>query len=441
MAEPRPLGHRRAAARDEGGRRRPGLRASGAGGATGCRRSRTCSRRAPWCSSRRDRHRRVRHRPRRARGRGAAVRRPRWAGARSAVLESSTRKLDVPLGELVESVLEARLRRRAPTARARSSCPRAARTTRAALETWLGDARARKGATCAPPSAATRPRSCRRRRMNAKQALDAATRPRRTADYVARTQALTDIQEALGLEEAPLRIECYDVSHLERHQHRRLDGGLRGRPAAQERVPHASRSRSYDRRHRLASHQVLTRRLAYLAAAGRGRAIGARRPAPSRGGRMPRDVRAPQEDSPTARACSWSTAASRRSSAAARALERSRSRRASTCRGIAKRLEEIWLPGRTSPSSCRATARPSSSSSASATRRTASPSPTSARSASATSARCSAEIPGLGPARVKELLAALRLGRRACTGRRDERDRRGRGVGPSPRPPRAHLAR
>jgi excinuclease ABC subunit C len=37
---------------------------------------------------------------------------------------------------------------------------------------------------------------------------------RRTGDYVARTQALTDIQEALGLDEAPLRIECYDVSHL-----------------------------------------------------------------------------------------------------------------------------------------------------------------------------------------------------------------------------------
>ena len=37
---------------------------------------------------------------------------------------------------------------------------------------------------------------------------------RRSGDFVARSQALTDIQEALGMPEAPLRMECYDVSHL-----------------------------------------------------------------------------------------------------------------------------------------------------------------------------------------------------------------------------------
>lgn len=37
---------------------------------------------------------------------------------------------------------------------------------------------------------------------------------KRTADYVARTQAMHDVQEALGLPEAPLRIECFDISHL-----------------------------------------------------------------------------------------------------------------------------------------------------------------------------------------------------------------------------------
>jgi excinuclease ABC subunit C len=49
--------------------------------------------------------------------------------------------------------------------------------------------------------------------LNAKQAL-MLYKTRRTADYVARTQALNDIQDALGLEQAPLRMECYDVSHL-----------------------------------------------------------------------------------------------------------------------------------------------------------------------------------------------------------------------------------
>ena len=37
---------------------------------------------------------------------------------------------------------------------------------------------------------------------------------RRSSDFVARSQALSDIQEALGMDEAPLRMECYDVSHL-----------------------------------------------------------------------------------------------------------------------------------------------------------------------------------------------------------------------------------
>ena len=38
---------------------------------------------------------------------------------------------------------------------------------------------------------------------------------KRTADYVARTEALNDLRETLGLAEAPLRIEAYDVSHLQ----------------------------------------------------------------------------------------------------------------------------------------------------------------------------------------------------------------------------------
>ena len=36
----------------------------------------------------------------------------------------------------------------------------------------------------------------------------------RTSDPVTRSQALEELREALGLDEAPLRIECFDVSHL-----------------------------------------------------------------------------------------------------------------------------------------------------------------------------------------------------------------------------------
>ncbi|MDA8392502.1 MAG: excinuclease ABC subunit UvrC [Actinomycetota bacterium] len=40
-------------------------------------------------------------------------------------------------------------------------------------------------------------------------------RLKRAADHNARSRALTELQQALGLPEAPLRIECYDMSHLQ----------------------------------------------------------------------------------------------------------------------------------------------------------------------------------------------------------------------------------
>ena len=49
--------------------------------------------------------------------------------------------------------------------------------------------------------------------LNARQAL-ALYKTRRSSDYVSRSNALNDLQDALGLDEAPLRMECYDVSHL-----------------------------------------------------------------------------------------------------------------------------------------------------------------------------------------------------------------------------------
>lgn len=49
--------------------------------------------------------------------------------------------------------------------------------------------------------------------MNAKHAL-ALYKTRRVSDFTARADALTGLQKALGLESAPLRIECFDVSHL-----------------------------------------------------------------------------------------------------------------------------------------------------------------------------------------------------------------------------------
>ena len=49
---------------------------------------------------------------------------------------------------------------------------------------------------------------------NDKEAL-ALHKTRRASDLTTRSQALHEIQEALGLDDAPLRIECYDVSNLQ----------------------------------------------------------------------------------------------------------------------------------------------------------------------------------------------------------------------------------
>lgn len=49
---------------------------------------------------------------------------------------------------------------------------------------------------------------------NAGQAL-ALHKTRRAGDLTTRSKALAEIQEALGLAEAPLRIECYDVSNIQ----------------------------------------------------------------------------------------------------------------------------------------------------------------------------------------------------------------------------------
>lgn len=50
-------------------------------------------------------------------------------------------------------------------------------------------------------------------KINAQQAL-MLHKTRRTTDYATRSRALIDLQEAIGMDEAPLRIECFDVSHL-----------------------------------------------------------------------------------------------------------------------------------------------------------------------------------------------------------------------------------
>ncbi|PRC57471.1 excinuclease ABC subunit C, partial [Mycobacterium sp. ITM-2017-0098] len=51
-------------------------------------------------------------------------------------------------------------------------------------------------------------------RRNAEGALT-QHKPKRAGDFNARSAALQSIQDALGLEDAPLRIECVDISHVQ----------------------------------------------------------------------------------------------------------------------------------------------------------------------------------------------------------------------------------
>ncbi|MGN6272848.1 MAG: excinuclease ABC subunit UvrC [Protaetiibacter sp.] len=135
------------------------------------------------------------------------VRGGRVRGVRSWVVD---KELDISAGELVESVLETAYETEPPP---REIIVPVLPDDAPALEQWLGDRRERSGVRLKTAQRGDKAAVLQTATLNAKQAL-ALYKTRRTADYVARSQALTELQEALGLPEAPLRMECYDVSHL-----------------------------------------------------------------------------------------------------------------------------------------------------------------------------------------------------------------------------------
>lgn len=135
------------------------------------------------------------------------VRGGRVRGVRSWVVD---KELDVPLDELVDSILESAYDQEPPP---RQIIVPVLPEDAAAMEAWLSGRRERGQVSLKTAQRGDKLKVLQTATLNAKQAL-MLYKTRRTADYVARTQALNDIQEALDLPEAPLRIECYDVSHL-----------------------------------------------------------------------------------------------------------------------------------------------------------------------------------------------------------------------------------
>ncbi|WP_434811590.1 excinuclease ABC subunit UvrC [Microbacterium sp. bgisy189] len=177
--------------------------------------------------------------------------------------------------------------------------------------------------------------------LNAQQAL-MLHKTRRTSDYTARTQALNDLQEALGLDEAPLRIECFDVSHLSG------TNVVASMVVFEDGLPRKDQYRSFGVAETTddtdSMYQVLTRRLAYLD-----------RPDEETDGAGIADPLADGGEAPVVTDRRKPRFAYRpqllvvdggrpQVEAAARALADAGHTEIALC-GIAKRLEEVWLPG------------------------------------------------------------------------------------------------
>ncbi|TFD45655.1 excinuclease ABC subunit UvrC [Cryobacterium frigoriphilum] len=120
------------------------------------------------------------------------------------------KELDVTTGELLDSILQTAYTGgiNPPREIVLPELPDDAE----ALETWLagvGHRKVRLVAAQRGEKAALLETAA----QNAKHAL-MLYKTRRSSDFVSRSKALEDIQEALGMSQAPLRMECYDASHL-----------------------------------------------------------------------------------------------------------------------------------------------------------------------------------------------------------------------------------
>ncbi|MCY1695516.1 excinuclease ABC subunit UvrC [Curtobacterium sp. SL109] len=130
-----------------------------------------------------------------------------------------------------------------------------------ALQQWLSDRRGGRATKLSTAQRGERAGLARTASQNAQQAL-MLYKTKRSADYTTRAAALADIQEALGMTEAPLRMECYDISHLQG------TNVVASMVVFEDGLPRKDQYRRYSiaetRDDTDSMHQVLTRRLARL---------------------------------------------------------------------------------------------------------------------------------------------------------------------------------
>jgi len=263
------------------------------------------------------------------------IRGGRVRGVRALTIE---KEIDISSGELVEQVLQQAYGEAQDVPR-RILVPTLPDDA-AELETWLRERRGKR-VEIAVAQRGQRADLMRTATLNAQQAL-IRHKTRRTTDYVARTQALTDLQEALGMNEAPLRIECFDISHL---------GGtnvVASMVVFEDGLPRKDQYRSFNIAETTddtdSMYQVLRRRLAYLD-----------RPEEESEVVDPTTEEVVSEDVGAATVRRKPRFAyppqlllvdggQPQVEAAARALRDAGHTEIAVC-GIAKRLEEVWLPG------------------------------------------------------------------------------------------------
>jgi excinuclease ABC subunit C len=137
------------------------------------------------------------------------IRGGRVRGVRATTID---KELDISGADLVDQVLQRTYGDAAPADIPRQVLVPALPEDAAELEAWLQSRRGRR-VTVQVAQRGRKADLMKTATLNARQAL-LLYKTRRTSDYTARTRALTDLQEALGMSEAPLRIECFDVSHL-----------------------------------------------------------------------------------------------------------------------------------------------------------------------------------------------------------------------------------
>ncbi|MDH6180934.1 excinuclease ABC subunit C [Microbacteriaceae bacterium SG_E_30_P1] len=250
------------------------------------------------------------------------VRGGRIRGVRGWVVD---KELDIGLSELVESVLQ--------NAYDDSEPPRTVYVPvlpddAPELEQWLGERRTPSGRV--ELRVAQRGEKAALAQTVATNATNALVlyKSRRSADFVARSEALSHIQDALRMDAAPLRMECFDVSHLSG------TGIVASMVVFEDGLPRKDQYRKFSIPESTddtdSIYQVLSRRLAYLG--------------------RPESTEDDETAAPKRRKFAYRPqllivdGGAPQVAAAQRALDDAGITDIQLC-GIAKRLEELWVPG------------------------------------------------------------------------------------------------